>query len=377
MTKNRGHHSYSVSPDGLVFWTTSGHFVREIGQKRGNVTSYRAYQVTGQHEFSLVNRELHEPADGQVRIRTLACGVCHSDVLAVEGQRTDPTTPVVPGHEIVGVIDAVGNRVNERWRIGDRVGLGFLGGQCNQCDSCRLGDFVNCADQPQPGTTEDGGYAEVVYARPSGLVRIPEGFDALTAAPLLCAGITVFNALRTGQAPPNTLVAVQGIGGLGHLGIQYAKKMGYRVAAIARGTEKASLAATLGADHYVDSSAEDPGSALTALGGATAIVATAASGASMAGLVAGFRPRGRLVVVGASPEPIPVYTADLIFGGRSIIGSLTGSAIDNEENLAFSLTHQIAPMIEPLPFEDAPNAYDRMMSGRARFRVVLDFTPSR
>ncbi|TXI49921.1 alcohol dehydrogenase catalytic domain-containing protein [Mycolicibacter arupensis] len=339
--------------------------------------SYRAYQVTGQREFSLVERELREPDHDHVRIRTLACGVCHSDVLAVEGQRPDPTRPVVPGHEIVGVIDAVGANVDRRWRIGDRVGLGFLGGQCNQCDSCRRGDFVNCENQPQPGTTEDGGYAEIVYARPSGLVRIPEGFDALTAAPLLCAGITVFNALQASQAPPNTLVAVQGIGGLGHLGIQYAKKMGYRVAAIARGTEKASLAATLGADHYVDSSTEDPGSALTALGGASAIVATAASGASMAGLVAGLRPRGRLIVVGASPEPIPVQTADLIFGGRSIIGSLTGSPIENEDNLAFSMAHQIAPMIEPLPFEDAPKAYERMMSGRARFRVVLDFNLSR
>ncbi|WP_420109562.1 alcohol dehydrogenase catalytic domain-containing protein [Mycolicibacter arupensis] len=336
--------------------------------------SYRAYQVTGQHEFSLVERELRRPGDGQVRIRTLACGVCHSDVLAVEGQRPDPSRPVVPGHEIVGVIDAVGAGVDRRWRVGSRVGVGFLGGQCNQCYYCRRGDFVNCQDQPQPGTTEDGGYAEVVYARPSGLVRIPEGVDALTAAPLLCAGVTVFNALRASMAPLNTLVAVQGIGGLGHLGIQYAKKMGYRVAAIARGTEKAALARSLGADHYIDSSTAEPGSALTALGGATAIVATAASGASMSGLAAGLRPRGRLMVVGASPDPIPVQTSDLIFGGRSIIGSLTGTAVENEDNLAFSLTHQIAPMIEPLPFEDAPKAYERMMSGRARFRVVLDFT---
>lgn len=233
---------------------------------------------------------------------------------------------------------------------------------------------MNCTDQPQPGTTTDGGYAEVVYARPSGLVRVPEGFDALTAAPLLCAGITVFNALRAGAAPPNSLVAVQGIGGLGHLGIQYAKKTGYRVAAIARGTDKAALAATLGADHYIDSAAADPSAALNALGGATAIVATASHGPSMASLVPGLQPRGRLVVVGASPEPMPVLTPDLIFGGRSVVGSLTGSAIENEDNLAFSLAHQIAPLIEPLPFTDAPKAYDRMMSGRARFRVVLDFS---
>ncbi|MCK0174249.1 MULTISPECIES: alcohol dehydrogenase catalytic domain-containing protein [Mycobacteriaceae] len=338
------------------------------------MNSYRAYQVTKHREFSLVDRELHDPAPGHVRIRTAACGVCHSDVLAVEGQRPDPTTPMVPGHEVVGTIDAIGAGVEPRWQVGDRVGVGFLGGQCGQCDFCRRGDFVNCTDQPQPGTTVDGGYAEIVYARASGLVRVPEAFDALTAAPLLCAGVTVFNALRVAQAPVNSLVAVQGIGGLGHLGVQYAKKMGYRVAALARGTEKARLASTLGADHYIDSAAEDPAAALTALGGATAIIATAANGASMAGLVAGLQPRGKMIVVGASPEPVPVHTPDLIFGGRSIIGSLTGSAIDNEDNLAFSLTHQIAPMIEPLPFHEAPRAYDRMMSGRARFRVVLDFT---
>ena len=335
--------------------------------------SYRAYQVTGQRQFALVERELRDPDAGQVRIRTAACGVCHSDTLAVEGQRAQPDQPVVPGHEVVGIIDAVGAGVDPRWQIGDRVGIGFLGGQCGQCDYCRRGDFVNCTDQPQPGTTVDGGYAEMVYARPTGLVRVPDGYDALSAAPLLCAGVTVFNAIRAADAPLNSLVAVQGIGGLGHLGVQYAKQMGYRVAAIARGTEKAKLAATLGADHYIDSAAEDTTSALTALGGATAIIATAANGASMAGLVAGLQPRGRMVVVGASPEPIPVHTPDLIFGGRSIIGSLTGSAIDNEDNLAFGLAHQIAPMLEPLPFEKAPQAYERMMSGRARFRVVLDF----
>jgi D-arabinose 1-dehydrogenase-like Zn-dependent alcohol dehydrogenase len=338
------------------------------------MASYRAYQVTGRRNFELVDRELVDPADGQVRIRTLACGVCHSDVLAVEGQRANPAQAVVPGHEVVGVIDAVGAGVQDGWRIGDRVGLGFLGGQCGRCEHCRRGDFVYCSDQPQPGTTVDGGYAEVVYARESGLVRVPAAFDPLCAAPLLCAGVTVFNALRAGQAPPNTLVAVQGLGGLGHLGVQYAKKMGYRVAAIARGTDKADLAAALGADHYIDSSAQDVATALNELGGATAIIATASSGSSMAGLVAGLRPRGRLVVVGASDEPMPVHTADLIFGGRSIVGSLTGSAIDNEDNLDFSHTRAIAPMIESVPFTDAPKAYERMMSGLARFRVVLDFT---
>jgi propanol-preferring alcohol dehydrogenase len=334
------------------------------------MATYRAYQVTGRRNFELVEREVLAPVDGQVRIRTLACGVCHSDLLGVEGQRDDPTRPVVPGHEVVGVIDAVGPGVR-RWHVGDRVGLGFLGGQCNECDFCRRGDFVNCTDQPQPGTTADGGYAEMVYARASGLVRIPEGIDALTAAPLLCAGLTTFNALRAAAVPVNGLVAVQGIGGLGHLGIQYADRMGYRVAAIARGAEKGQLATDLGATHYIDSAAADPGQALVALGGAAAIIATAASGASMSPLLAGLQPRGRLVVVGASPEPIEVQTSDLIFGGRSMVGSLTGSAIENEDNLAFSLTHQIAPMIEVMAFDDAPEAYERMMSGQARFRVVL------
>lgn len=333
-------------------------------------STYRAYQVTGQRTFELVDRELTEPGYGRVRVRVQSCGVCHSDVLAVEGQRPDPTSPVVPGHEIVGVVDAVGGGVTA-WKAGDRVGMGFLGGQCNACEFCRRGDFVNCIDQPQPGTTEDGGYAEVFYGRATGLVRVPDEVSATDAAPLLCAGVTTFNALRSTDATPGALVAVQGLGGLGHLGVQYAKKLGFRVAAIARGPEKAELAQTLGADHYIDSAAEDPGAALTALGGASAVIATAASGSSMSPLVAGLRPRGQLMVVGAAPDPLEVETATLIFGGRRIEGSLTGSAIENEDCLAFSVATGVAPMTEVMPFEDAPRAYERMMSGKARFRVVL------
>ncbi|MGV0805636.1 zinc-binding dehydrogenase [Mycolicibacterium setense] len=335
------------------------------------MSTYRAYQVTGQRNFELVERELVAPGPGQVRVRTLSCGVCHSDVLAVEGQRPDPLQPVVPGHEVVGVVDAVGDGVGS-WTVGDRVGLGFLGGQCNACEFCRRGDFVNCTDQPLPGTTADGGYAEMVYARATGLVRVPDDLDASVAAPLLCAGVTVFNALRGTAAPPDALVGVQGLGGLGHLGVQYAKKLGFRVVAIARGPEKAELATTLGADHYIDSAAEDPGAALTKLGGAAAIVATAASGASMSPLIAGLRPRGQLVVVGVAPDPITVNTADLVLGGRSVVGSLTGSAAENEDNIAFSVANGISPMIEVMPFADAPKAYERMMSGHARFRVVLE-----
>ena len=333
--------------------------------------TYRAYQVTGHRQFELVEREVVEPEPGQVRLRVLTCGVCHSDSLGVDGQRPDPEHPVVPGHEVVGVVDAVGDGVTA-WSVGDRAGLGFLGGQCGQCEWCRRGDYVNCTDQPLPGTTVDGGYAEVVYARGTGLVRVPEQFDPRLAAPLLCAGITTFNALRASGAAPGSLVAVQGLGGLGHLGVQYAKKLGHRVAVIARGAEKAELAATLGGDIYIDSSTEDPAQALNALGGAAAIIATAASGSSMTPLLAGLRPRGRLVVVGAAPDPIEVGTADLIFGGRAIIGSLTGSSIENEDNLNFSLAAGITPMIETMPFVEAPKAYERMMSNRARFRVVLE-----
>ena len=333
--------------------------------------TYRAYQVTGHRHFELVERELVEPEPGQVRLRVLACGVCHSDSLGVDGQRPDPQQPVVPGHEVIGVIDAVGDGVTT-WSVGDRAGLGFLGGQCGQCEWCRRGDYVNCTDQPLPGTTADGGYAEMVYARTTGLVRAPVDLEPKLAAPLLCAGVTTFNALRAADAAPGSLVAIQGLGGLGHLGVQYAKKMGHRVAVIARGAEKADLATTLGSDVYIDSNAEDPAAALNALGGAAAIIATAASGSSMTPLLAGLRPRGRLVVVGAAPDPIEVGTADLIFGGRAIIGSLTGSSIENEDNLNFSLAAGIAPMIETMPFIEAPEAYERMMSNKARFRIVLD-----
>ncbi|MGJ6968082.1 alcohol dehydrogenase catalytic domain-containing protein [Streptosporangium sp. G11] len=335
------------------------------------MSTYRAFEVTGSRKFELVTRELRQPPVGQVRIRVESCGVCHTDFLAVEGFRADPERPVVPGHEIVGVIDAVGDGVTG-WKVGDRVGVGFLGGQCGECDLCRRGDFVNCENQQQMGTTVDGGYAEVVFARGSGLVRVPEGVSSVEAAPLLCAGLTTFKALQRIDGRPGALVAVQGIGGLGHLGLQYAAKLGYRVAAVARGTEKAALARRLGADHYIDSSSEDPGSALQKLGGAAAIIATAASGASMTALVAGLAPRGHMVVVGAASDPISVNTADLIFGTRTLSGSLTGTSIENEDNLAFSGRHDIRPMIETMPLAEAPKAYERMLSGEARFRVVLD-----
>jgi propanol-preferring alcohol dehydrogenase len=337
------------------------------------VSTYRAFEVTGQRQFQLVDRERREPLPGEVRLRVHACGVCHSDVLAVEGQRADPSTPLVPGHEIAGVVEAVGPGVTA-WHEGDRVGVGFLNGHCGQCEACRRGDFVNCDNQNQTGTTVDGGYAEVTYARASGLVRLPDGMDAVDLAPLLCAGLTVYSALLQAGAGalPGALVAIQGIGGLGHLGIQYAAKLGYRVAAIARGGEKAGLAKQLGADHYIDSKTADPAAALQELGGAAAVVATASNGASMSPLIPGLAPRGKLIVVGAAPEPIEVRTFDIIFGTRSVIGSLTGSSIENEDNLQLAQRHGIRSMNEVMAFSEAPKAYERMISGQARFRVVLD-----
>ncbi|MUL76022.1 alcohol dehydrogenase catalytic domain-containing protein [Mycolicibacterium sp. CBMA 226] len=335
------------------------------------MTTYRAYQVSGQGKFELVERPLVEPQAGHVRFRVQSCGVCHSDVLAVEGQRPNPENPVVPGHEAVGVIDAVGPGVTG-WQVGDRVGVGFLGGPCGACNHCRRGDFVNCEDQPWFGTTADGGYAEVAYARASGLVRIPDTLDSIAASPLLCAGITTYNALQLVTAAPDSLVAIQGIGGLGHLGIQYADKLGYRVAAIARGTDKAELATALGADYYIDSATNDPAAILQELGGAAAIVATASNGASMGGLLGGLNPRGQLVVVGIAGDPIAVETTDLIVGSRSIVGSSTGTAIETEDSISFSAAHGVSAMTEVIPFDDAPKAYARMMAGDARFRVVLD-----
>jgi len=335
------------------------------------VSTYRAFEVTGQRQFRLVQRETRDPGPGEVRLRVQACGVCHTDVIAVEGLRADPSKAVVPGHEIAGVVDAVGPAVNG-WRAGERVGVGFLNGHCGECEPCRRGDFVNCVNQQQTGTSVDGGYAEVAYARASGLVRLPGDMESVDVAPLLCAGLTVYSALLRAGARPGSVVAIQGIGGLGHLGIQYAATLGYEVVAIARGSEKATLAEQLGADHYIDSVAADPADVLRGLGGAAAIVATASNGASMSPLVAGLAPQGRLIVVGAGPEPLETQTADLIFGTRSIVGSLTGTSIENEDNLRLAQRRGIRSMNEIMPLSEAPKAYERMLSGQARFRIVLD-----
>lgn len=332
--------------------------------------TYRVVQVTAPGTFQIVERKVREPSPGHVRIRVEACGICHTDAVSIEGHILDAAYPHVPGHEIVGRIDALGEGVLS-WELGQRVGVGFLGGHCGQCESCRRGDFVHCVDQPRPGTTSDGGYAEVVLARASGLVAIPDELHSVAAAPLLCAGLTTFNALRQAVPSPGSLVGVQGIGGLGHLGVQQARKMGLRVAAIARGPEKAEFAKRLGAHYYIDSLATDPAAELQSLGGAQVVLATASIGNSTSQLVGGLADGGRLVVLGVSPEPLQLDTYALISGGYSVQGSLTGSAIENEDNLAFSVLQNIRPMTETFPLEKAADAYAHMMSGQARFRAVL------
>jgi D-arabinose 1-dehydrogenase-like Zn-dependent alcohol dehydrogenase len=332
--------------------------------------TYRAVQVTKPGRLELVERELITPPPGKVRIRVEACGVCHSDVLTIEGVSPDIRYPRVPGHEVVGKIDALGEGVSA-WKIGQRVGVGFLAGHCGRCTSCRRGDFVNCQNQPVTGVADDGGYAEVMIADEHALASVPAELAPADAAPLLCAGVTTYNALRNSPARPGDLVAVQGIGGLGHLAVQFANKMGFRVAAIARGEQKQQLARQLGAHHYIDSQAEDPSAALQSLGGASTILATVTSGKAMSALIGGLRARGRMIVVGVSPDPIEVAPAQLLFGTRAVEGALTGSPLDSEDTLAFSVLQGIQPRIETAPLEAAAEAYGKMTRNEARFRMVL------
>ena len=333
-------------------------------------TKYKAVQVTKPGKLEIVEKAITDPASGQVRIRVEACGVCHTDALTVEGAFPGINYPRVPGHEAVGTIEAIGPDV-DGWKEGQRVGVGLMAGHCEHCQSCRHGDFVNCTNQVMSGISSDGGYAEKMVANAAGLAAIPDNLPSIEGAPLLCAGLTTFNALRNSKARPGDLVAIQGVGGLGHLGIQYARQMGFQVAAIARGTDKEELAKQLGAHHYINSSAEDPVAALQALGGATVILATAANGKSMSPLLSGLAPRGQLVVAGAGNDPIEVNPVPLLFGMRSVAGTMTGTPIDAEETLSFSSQQRIHPMIETFGLEHAPEAYERMMSGNARFRIVL------
>ncbi|MGA7521598.1 MAG: alcohol dehydrogenase [Acidobacteriaceae bacterium] len=320
--------------------------------------------------FEIVEREIPQPSAGQVRIKVLACGVCHSDVLTVEGGWPGIQYPRVPGHEVAGVIDQVGAGVST-WSKGQRVGVGWHGGQDNTCPECRRGDFSNCRNVQIAGISYDGGYQQYMLAPVEALVSIPDSLKDEDAAPLLCAGITTYNALRHSGALPGDLVAVQGIGGLGHLGVQFANKFGYKVAAIGRGPENASLAKKLGAHVYIDSKATNAAQELQKLGGAKVILATAPNSKAMSELIDGLGPNGRFIVIGASFDPIEVTPIQLIAGSKSIQGWWSGIPADSEDTLRFAELSGVRPMIETWPLEKAAEAYARMLSGKAQFRVVL------
>src|SRR5258705_10941445 len=332
--------------------------------------TYKAVEVYEPGKLRIVERSIPEPGPNQVRIRVEACGICHTDAATVTGTYPGLNLPRVPGHEVVGRIEALGSGVS-RWKIGQRVGVGFFGGEDGVCEPCRRGDIVNCQNAVIPGVTVDGGYAEVMIAEARGIASIPDELSSTEAAPLLCAGITTYNALRNASLRGGDLVAVQGIGGLGHLGIQFARHMGFRTVAIGRGREKEKLAKDLGAHIYIDTAAEDASAALQRMGGARAILATAPGGDGMGPLVSGLAARGKLIVVGVPQDPIQLSAFPLVFGGRSIYGSLAGTAIDTQDALAFSVLENIRPMIETVPLEQAADGYARMMQGKARFRMVL------
>src|SRR5712672_1414066 len=332
--------------------------------------TYKAVEVSAPGELRIVERQVSEPGAGQLRIRVEACGICHTDAATVMGIYPGLTLPRVPGHEVVGRIDAIGSGVS-RWKIGQRVGVGLIAGEDGVCEPCRRGDSVNCQNPVVSGVSVDGGYAEMMIAEARGIASIPDELSSADAAPLLCAGITTYNALRNAGLRGGDLVAVQGIGGLGHLGVQFARHLGFHTVAIGRGREKEKLAKDLGAHVYIDTAVEDAATVLQHMGGARAILATATSGAAMGPLVSGLSARGKLIVVGVPQDPIQMNAFPLVFGGRSIYGSLTGTPIDAEDTLAFSVLENIRPMIETVPLEQAADAYARMMQGKARFRVVL------
>ena len=321
-------------------------------------------------DFEIVEREIPEPSAGQVRIKVQACGVCHSDVLTKEGQWPGIQYPRVPGHEVAGVIDKVGDRVSG-WIKGQRVGVGWHGGHDGTCLPCRRGDFRNCRNREIPGISYDGGYQQYMVAPVEALAAMPENLDAAEAAPLLCAGITTFGALRDSGARPGDLVAVLGVGGLGHLAIQFANKFGYKVAAIGRGSRNASLAEKLGANVYIDSGSTNAADALLQLGGAQVILATAPSSKTMSDAVEGLAPNGKLLVVGVAFDPIEVTPIQLIGGVRTIQGWAAGTPADSEDTLRFAELSGVRPMVETYPLAGAADAYARMISGKAQFRVVL------
>jgi D-arabinose 1-dehydrogenase-like Zn-dependent alcohol dehydrogenase len=331
----------------------------------------KAVQVASPNgPFELVEREVPAPGARQVRIKVQACGICHSDSLTKMGAFPGLRYPRVPGHEIVGVVDAVGADVPD-WKLGARVGVGWHGGHCGHCAACRRGDFITCTTGQVPGISYDGGYAEFMIAPFEALAAVPEELSAAEAAPLLCAGITTFNALRHSAARSGDLVAILGIGGLGHLGVQFAAKMGCHTVAVARGRDKEPLSRQLGAHHYIDSTTQDVAAELTKLGGARVILATVTDAKSMSAAIGGLGVDGQLIAVGVSMQPLEVPLLTMILGRRSIRGWPSGTATDSEDTLDFSVLSRIRPLIETYPLQRASEAYERMMSGKARFRVVL------
>jgi D-arabinose 1-dehydrogenase-like Zn-dependent alcohol dehydrogenase len=336
------------------------------------MSSMRSVRVNRPHgPLELVGQPIPEPGPGTVRIRVEACGICHSDVVTKEAIWPGIQLPRAPGHEIAGVIDAVGSGV-AGWKGGQRVGVGWHGGHCGHCESCRRGDFVTCQVAFQtPGIAYDGGYADYMIAPAGALAAIPDRLSAIEAAPLMCAGVTTFNSLRHSGARPGDTVAILGIGGLGHLGIQFASKMGFRTVAIARGEDKGPLARQLGAQHYIDSQATDPAAELSRMGGARVILATVTSGKAMSAVLGGLGVGGTLVVLGVAADPFELPTLQLIMARQSIVGWPSGSSLDSQDTLAFSALSGVRPMTEVFPLERAAEGYDHMMSGKARFRVVL------
>jgi alcohol dehydrogenase/propanol-preferring alcohol dehydrogenase len=335
------------------------------------MSSMRAMQITRPGgPFELVERPVPAPGPGKVRVRVEACGSCHSDSLTKEGHWPGLQFPRVPGHEVVGKVDALGEGV-PLWQAGDRVGIGWYGGHCGHCEPCRRGNFILCQKGQITGISYDGGYADYVVAPWQALARVPKDLSAEEAGPLMCAGITTFNALRNSGARAGDLVAILGVGGLGHLGVQYAAKMGYRTVAIARGKDKERFVKDLGAHAYIDSTTQRVGEALQQLGGAKVVLATATVAKAMADTIPGLGTDGKLVIVGAPFEPMQVSALPLIGGRKSIQGWPSGSSIDSEDTLNFSALAGVKPMIETFPLERAEEAYARMMSGNARFRVVI------
>jgi D-arabinose 1-dehydrogenase-like Zn-dependent alcohol dehydrogenase len=319
--------------------------------------------------FEAVSRDVRDPGPGEIRVRVEACGVCHSDALTRGGAFPGLTLPRVPGHEIAGRVDAVGANVTA-WKPGDRVGVGWHGGHCFVCTPCRKGDFINCEKAQITGLTLDGGYAEYAVVPYEAAARLPDGLDAIEAAPLLCAGVTTYNSLRNSGARPGDTVAVQGIGGLGHLALQYAARMGFRTVALSHGSDKEALARELGAHVYVDTQKVDAAEGLRRLGGADLVLATAPHAAAVTSTIGGLKPRGKLLIVAGVAEPLQLSALSL-FSGKSIVGWPSGSAIDSEETMAFSVLTGVRPRIEKLPLEKAEEAFGKVMSNRVRFRAVL------